>query len=62
VRCTKAFIRLIQNQKKDILGNIITTDELAISLHTPESKNLPKKWLKKGTPGSVLSQVHARRS
>jgi hypothetical protein len=41
VRCTKAFIRLIQNQWKDILGKIIITDELAISLHTPESKNSP---------------------
>jgi hypothetical protein len=30
--------------------------------HTSESKNLPKKWLKKGTPGFVQAQVHARQS
>jgi hypothetical protein len=62
VRCTKAIIKLIQNQGKAILGSFIIMGELVVSFHTPESKNLPKKWLKKGTPGSVLSQVHTRRS
>jgi hypothetical protein len=39
VRCTKAFIRCIQNQGMVILGNIIIMDDLVVSFHTPESKN-----------------------
>jgi hypothetical protein len=62
VRCTKVFIKLIQNQGKVILGNIINMDELVVSFQTPESKNKPKQWLKKGTPDPVKAQVHARRS
>jgi hypothetical protein len=35
LRCTKAIIKLIQNQRKVILSKIINIDELAKSLHTP---------------------------
>jgi hypothetical protein len=62
VRSTKAFIKLIQNQGKVILGNIIIMDELVVSFHTTMSKNKQKQRHKKGTPGRVKAQVHARRS
>jgi [histone H3]-lysine36 N-dimethyltransferase SETMAR len=62
VRCAQAFLKLVQNQGKAVLGNIITMDESAVSLHTPESKNQSKQWLKKGTPGPVKARVHAPRS
>jgi Transposase (partial DDE domain) len=45
LRCTKAIIKLIQNQKKIILCKIITIGELAISLHIPENKSQSKRWL-----------------
>jgi Transposase (partial DDE domain) len=60
LRCTKAIITRIQNQRKVFLGKIITMDELAISLHTPENKNQSKQWLKKGTRGPVMAKTHAR--
>jgi Transposase (partial DDE domain) len=59
LRCTKAIIKLIQNQRKVFLGKIITMDKLAISLHTPENKNQSKQWLKKGTPGPVMPKAQA---
>jgi Transposase (partial DDE domain) len=60
LRFTKAIIKLIQNQRKVILGKIITIDELAISLHTPENKNQSKQWLKKGTPDHVMAKANVR--
>jgi Transposase (partial DDE domain) len=61
LRCSKAFIYLIQNQRKAILGKIIIMDKLVIWLHTPENKNQSKQWLNKWTPDPVVAKAHARR-
>ncbi len=36
-------------------------DELAVSFHTPESKQQSKQWLVKGSPGPIKAKVHATR-
>jgi histone-lysine N-methyltransferase SETMAR len=42
--------------------NIITMDELAVSFHTPETKQQSKQWLKKGELGPIKAKVHATRA
>jgi hypothetical protein len=49
VRCSKAFIKHIQNPEKAILGKIIIINKMVVLYHTHERKNMSKQWLKKGT-------------
>jgi histone-lysine N-methyltransferase SETMAR len=58
---SEAFIKMIQDKGRDFLGKIITMDESAVSMHTPETKRQSKQWLKKGTPGPVKAKVAASR-
>jgi hypothetical protein len=53
LRCAMAYLKLVQNQRKAILGEINIMDELAMSLHTSENKNQSKQWLNKRTPRPV---------
>jgi len=62
VRTSTAFVNLVQTQSKAVLRNIITMDETAVSMHTPETKNQSKQWLKKGIPGPIKAKVHATRT
>ena len=43
------------------LDRVITLDELAVSFHTPETKEQSKQRLPKGTPGPINARVHASR-
>jgi uncharacterized protein YnzC (UPF0291/DUF896 family) len=51
VRCSKSFIKLIQNQGKAILGKIIIIDKMVVSFHTHKNKEESNQWLNKGTQG-----------
>jgi hypothetical protein len=62
VRTSKEFIKLVQTKGRSVLDRIITMDESSVSMHTPETKQQSKQWLKKGTPGSVKARVHASRA
>jgi histone-lysine N-methyltransferase SETMAR len=62
VTTCEAFIKLVANKGRSILDNIITMDESAVSMHTPETKSQSKQWLKKGTPGPVKAKVQATRT
>jgi histone-lysine N-methyltransferase SETMAR len=62
VRTSKEFIKLVQKKGRSVLDRIITMDESAVSMHTPETKQQSKQWLKKGTPGPVKAKVHATRT
>ena len=59
-RCEE-FLRLVRQQSKAVLNNIVTMDESAVSFHTPETKQQSKQWLKKGQPGPIKARVHASR-
>ncbi len=43
------------------LKSIVTMDESAVALHTPETKEKSKQWLRKGTPGPIKARVHSSR-
>jgi histone-lysine N-methyltransferase SETMAR len=62
VRTSKEFVKLIQTKGRSVLDRIITMDESSVSMHTPETKQQSKQWLKKGTPGPVKARVHASRT
>jgi hypothetical protein len=62
VRCSKAFIKLIQNPEKAILGKIIIMDKMVVLFNTHENKNMSTQWLKEGTTGPCKDQVHSGRS
>jgi histone-lysine N-methyltransferase SETMAR len=62
VTTCEAFVQLVADKGKDILNKIITMDESAVSMHTPETKSQSKQWLKKGTPGPVKAKIHASRT
>ena len=62
VRTSTAFVKLVQDKSKAVLQHIITMDETAVSMHTPETKSQSKQWLKKGTPGPIKAKVHATRT
>ena len=62
VRTLTAFVKLVQDKSKAVLQHIITMDETAVSMHTPETKSQSKQWLKKGTPGPIKAKVHATRT
>ena len=49
VKTSKEFVKLVQMKGRSVLDKIITMD-----VQTVQSK----KWLKKGTPGSVKAKVH----
>ena len=59
--CTK-FLAIVNRQSKAMLDNIVTMDELAVSFHTPETKQQSKQWIKKGMPGPLKAKVHATRT
>ncbi len=54
-----SFTNSVEMKGKAWLQSIVTMDELAMSLHTPERKNQPKQWLKKGSPGLIKARVNA---
>jgi hypothetical protein len=62
VRTSEAFLAMIRRRSKAMLENIVTTDESAVSFHTPETKQQSKQWLKKGEPGPIKAKVHAIRA
>ena len=43
VRTSTAFVKLVQDKSKAVLQHIITMDETAVSMHTPETKSQPKQ-------------------
>ena len=49
VRTSTAFVKMIRQKGKSVLGNIITMDETAVSMHTPETKSQSKQWPKRHT-------------
>ncbi len=59
VRCSTAFLKLARNPQ--FLNSVITMDESAVSLHTPETKKQSKQWITKGQPGPLKAKVHASR-
>ncbi len=62
VRTSKEFVKLVQTKGQSVLDRIITMDKSSVSMHTPETKQQSKQWLKKGTPGPVKARVHASRT
>lgn len=58
--CTK-FVANVHRHSKAWLNNIVTMDETMLSLHTPETKKMSKRWVKKGTPGPLKARVPASR-
>lgn len=61
VRCSTAFLELVRNPRVKFLDSIVTMDESAVSLHTPETKRQSKQWLTKGQPGPLKAKVQASR-
>ncbi len=61
-KTSKEFVKLVQMKERSVLDRIITMDESSVSMHTPETKQQSKPWLKKGTPGPVKARVHASRT
>ena len=61
VRCSAAFLKLARNPKVKFLDSVVTMDESAVSLHTPETKRQSKQWITKGQPGPLKAKVHASR-
>jgi len=61
VRLMKLFVKNVDMNGKDWLRKIVTMDESAVSLHTPETKAQSKQWLPKGSPGPIKARVHASR-
>jgi hypothetical protein len=51
VRTSQEFIQLVQTKGRSVLDRIITMDESAVSMHTPETKQQSKQWLKKEWEG-----------
>jgi hypothetical protein len=51
VRTSQEFIQLVQTKRRSVLDRIITMDESAVSMHTPETKQQSKQWLKKEWEG-----------
>jgi hypothetical protein len=45
-----------------VLNNTVTTDELALSFHTLETKEQSMHWVTKGQPGPVKARAQATRS
>jgi hypothetical protein len=45
-----------------VLNNTVTTDELALSFHTLETKEQSMHWVTKGQPGLVKARAKATRS
>ncbi len=62
VRTFQALIDLVWREGKSVLDQIITMDESAVSMHTPETKQQSKQWLEKGIPWPVKAKVHATRA
>jgi hypothetical protein len=46
VRTSQEFIQLVQTKGRSVLDRIIMMDESAVSMHTPETKQQSKQWLK----------------
>jgi histone-lysine N-methyltransferase SETMAR len=57
VETSAAFVKMVQDKGRGILGKIITMDKSAVSMHTPETKLQSRQWLKKGTPGPIKAKV-----
>ncbi len=62
VQRSEDFLQLLRKHSLAALNNIVTMDESAVSLHTPETKRQSKQWVKKGQPGPLKAKVHASRS
>jgi hypothetical protein len=62
VETSVAFVQLVQEKGRGILRRIVTIDESAVSMHTPETKRQSMQWLKKGAPGPVKAKVVATRA
>jgi histone-lysine N-methyltransferase SETMAR len=62
VETSEAFVKLVQEKGRGILSRIVTMDESAVSMHTPETKRQSMQWLKKGAPGPVKAKVSATRA
>jgi hypothetical protein len=62
VRTSDLFLVMIGRRSMLLLDNIVTMDELAVSFHTPETKQQSMQWLPKGQPGPVKAKVHATRT
>jgi hypothetical protein len=62
VRMSEAFLAMIRHRSKAMLENIVTMDELAVSFHTPKTKQQSKQWLKNGEPGPIKAKVHATKA
>jgi hypothetical protein len=62
VETSAAFVKMVQDKGRGILGEIITMDESAVSMHTPEMKLQSRQWLKKGAPGPIKAKVVASRT
>lgn len=61
VRCSAAFLELAGDPRDKFLDMIVTMDESAVSLHTPETKKQSKQWITKGQPGPLKAKVQASR-
>lgn len=61
VRCSTEFLNRVSELGESFVRNIITMDESAVALHTPETKQRSKQWLPKGTPGPLKAKVQASR-
>jgi histone-lysine N-methyltransferase SETMAR len=62
VRTSELFLVMIGRRSMSLLDNIVTMDELAVSFHTPETKQQSMQWLPKGDPGPVKAKVHVTRT
>jgi hypothetical protein len=62
VLTSEVFLAMIRRHSKAMLDSIVMMDELAVSFHTPETKQQSKQWLKKGEPGLIKAKVHATRA
>jgi histone-lysine N-methyltransferase SETMAR len=57
VETSAAFVQLVQEKGRGTLSRIVTMDESAVSMHTPETKRHSMQWLEKGAPGPVKAKV-----
>jgi septum formation topological specificity factor MinE len=53
VQGSDEFIKLLQQHFLEVLNNIVTVDESAVSFHTSETKRQSKHWVEKGQPGPM---------
>lgn len=61
VRCAKEFLKRSRTLGAEFLNSIVTMDETMVPFFTPETKEMSKQWLPKGSPAPTKAKVQASR-